>query len=126
MLRYVLDRDLMRHAAEVGAYFLGRLRELAERHPIIGDVRGLGLLVGVELVRDRATKAPFPPEWGVAKRVGAATLARGLVSYPGAGTADGVAGDHLLYAPPLTITPGQVDELVGILGASLGAVREEM
>ena len=126
VLRYVRDHDLIRNAAEVGAYLLARLDGLRERHPMIGDVRGLGLLCGVELVRERATKISFPPAWGVAKRVAAATLARGLVSYPGVGGADGVAGDHLLYAPPLTMTPDQVDELVAILDASLSAVGEEL
>lgn len=126
VLRYVRDHDLVRNAAEVGAYFLERLRELAARHPMIGDVRGLGLLLGIELVRDRATKEPFPPAWQVAKRIGAATLERGLVSYPGTGTVDGAMGDHLLYAPPLTITREQVDELVGILDESLAVVAMEI
>jgi adenosylmethionine-8-amino-7-oxononanoate aminotransferase len=93
---------------------------------MIGDVRGLGLMVGVELVRDRATKEPFPPDWKVGKRVGAATLERGLVSYPGTGTVDGLAGDHLLYAPPLTISTAQIDELIQILDASLSAVAREL
>ncbi len=126
VLRYVRDHDLVRNAAEVGAHFLERLRDLAARHPMMGDVRGLGLLLGVELVRDRATKEPFPPAWQVAKRVGTATLERGLVSYPGSGTVDGALGDHLLYAPPLTITRSQVDELVEILGESLGVVAAEI
>ena len=93
---------------------------------MIGDVRGLGLLLGVELVRDRATKAPFPPAWRVSTRVGSATLARGMVSYPGAGTADGVEGDHLLYAPPLILNRDQVDEMVRILDQSLTAVATDL
>ena len=112
-----------RNAAEVGAYFLERLRDMQERQPIVGDVRGIGLLLGVEFVRDRATKEPFPAAWQVSRRVGKATLERGLVSYPMTGTVDGVLGDHLLYAPPLTITRAQIDELVGILDASLRRSR---
>ena len=96
------------------------------RQPIVGDVRGLGLLLGVELVRDRATKAPFPAAWQVSKRVGAATLARGLVSYSMTGTVDGALGDHLLYAPPLTLTHEQADELVAILDDSLTAVSADL
>ncbi len=126
VLRYLRDHDLVRNAAEVGEHFLRRLRALQEGHPMIGDVRGMGLLLGIELVQDRATKAPFLPSLGVAKRVGAATLARGLVSYPGTGTVDGVMGDHLLYAPPLTITCSQVDDLVAILDESLAAVAGEI
>ena len=126
VLRYILEHDLVANAAAVGAHFLARLRELAERHQMIGDVRGLGLLLGVEMVRDRGTREPFPPDWHVAKRVGAATLARGLVSYPGAGSAEGMAGDHLLYAPPLTISHAQVDDLIAILDESLAAVADEL
>lgn len=126
VLRYIRDHDLVRNAAEVGGYFLDRLRALQERHAIIGDVRGLGLLAGIELVRDRATKAPFPPDLQIGRRAGAATLERGLVSYPGTGTVDGVMGDHLLYAPPLTISRGEIDELVEILDESLSAVAAEI
>ncbi len=122
VLQYILDHDLVQQAAVTGAYLLAQLRELARHQPIVGDVRGLGLLAGVELVQDRATKQPFPVELRVAARVGAATLERGLVSYPGSGSADGSAGDHLLYAPPLTITRDQVDELVIALDQSLTAV----
>ena len=126
VLRYILDHDLVANAAVVGEHFLARLRELAARQPMIGDVRGLGLLVGVELVQDRTTKEPFPAAWQVGKRVAVATLERGLVSYPGTGTVDGMVGDHLLYAPPLTIMQEQVDELVAILDESLAAVGQEI
>jgi adenosylmethionine-8-amino-7-oxononanoate aminotransferase len=126
VLTYILDNDLIGNAARVGAHFKRRLQELAGYHDIIGDVRGEGLLLGVELVIDREAKTPFSPEWGVGKRIGAATLARGLVSYPGAGTYDGVIGDHLLYAPPLTITETQVDDLIAILDESLRVVRSDL
>jgi adenosylmethionine-8-amino-7-oxononanoate aminotransferase len=126
VLRYTLDNRLIEHAAEVGAYFLDRLHDLMDAHPMIGDVRGLGLLLGVEFVRDRTTKEPFPTEWDLAKRVAAATFERGLVSYPLTGTIDGIEGDHLLYTPPLTITRAQVDELIGILDESLVTVGAEI
>ena len=126
VLTYILDNGLIDNAARAGAYFKRRLQELADHHDIIGDVRGEGLLLGVELVIDREAKTPFPPQWGVGKRVGAATLARGLVSYPGTGTFDGVIGDHLLYAPPLTITESQIDDLITILDESLRVVRSDL
>ena len=126
VLRYLTEHDLTRNAAEVGSYLLGQLKELQGHHPIVGDVRGLGLLLGVELVRDRATKAPFPAAWQVSKRVGQATLERGLVSYPMTGSVDGVLGDHLLYAPPLILTRAQADELVAILEDSLAAVAADL
>ncbi|MGH2560388.1 MAG: aspartate aminotransferase family protein [Thermomicrobiales bacterium] len=126
VLRYIRDHDLIQNAATAGRHFLERLRELQDRHPMIGDVRGLGLLAGVELVLDRETKEPFPADLQIGKRIGAATLERGLVSYPGRGTVDGVMGDHLLYAPPLTITREQIDELVDVLDQSLAAVATEI
>jgi adenosylmethionine-8-amino-7-oxononanoate aminotransferase len=126
VLRYVLDNGLIDNAATQGARLLDGFRELKERHEIIGDVRGLGLLCALEFVQDRATKAPFPPAFGLSKRIGAATLERGLISYPGAGTVDGQSGDHLLFAPPLTITAEQVDDLVDILDQSITAVEQTL
>lgn len=126
VLQYILDHGLIENAAAVGSYFKERLTELALRHVMIGDVRGMGLLLGIEFVRDRVSKAPFPTAWRVSARVGAETLKRGLVSYPGSGTVDGVAGDHVLYAPPLVINRNQVDEIVAILDESLSAVEAEL
>jgi len=77
-------------------------------------------------VRDRASKEPVALAGGAGKRVGAATLERGLVSYRGTGTADGVAGEHLLYAPPLVMTREQVDEVVKILDESMSAVESDL
>jgi len=74
----------------------------------VGDVRGLGLLWGVEFVADKKTKAPFPPEKNFAGQVGQACLRRGLLVYPMQGCVDGIAGDHLLIAPPAVITPEQI------------------
>lgn len=126
VLRYILEHRLIENAAQVGAYFKDRLAELAGHHDMIGDVRGLGLLLGLEFVRNRETKVPYPAVWGVSRRVAAATMERGLISYPGSGTADGIDGDHLLFAPPLVITREQVDEFVAILDASLAAVAAEL
>jgi adenosylmethionine-8-amino-7-oxononanoate aminotransferase len=74
----------------------------------VGDVRGLGLLWAVEFVADKKTKAPFPPEKNFAGLVGQACLRRGLLVYPMQGCVDGIAGDHLLIAPPAVITAEQI------------------
>ncbi|CAN5766219.1 aspartate aminotransferase family protein [soil metagenome] len=126
VMKYVIDHDLAGNSRRVGEYFLNRLRELTERHEIIGDVRGLGLLAGIEFVRDRESKTPFETEIRLSKRLAAATMERGLISYPLQGTVDGVRGDHLLYAPPLTISQDQIDELIDILDRSLSAVEVEL
>jgi adenosylmethionine-8-amino-7-oxononanoate aminotransferase len=122
VLTYILEHDLIANAAGSGSYFLERLTDLMTRHPIVGDVRGMGLLVGLEFVQDRTSRDPFPTSLGVARRISDETFRRGLLSYPGQGSADGTAGDHIMYAPPLTITRGQIDELVTILDQSLSTV----
>lgn len=81
----------------------------------VGDVRGIGLLRGVEFVSDKQTKKPFAPELNFAGKVGAAALKRGLLVYPMQGCVDGMSGDHLLIAPPAVITPEQIDWAVGQL-----------
>jgi adenosylmethionine-8-amino-7-oxononanoate aminotransferase len=75
----------------------------------VGDVRGIGLLCGVEFVADRSTKRPFAPDLNFSGRVAQAAVKRGLLVYPMQGCADGVSGDHLLIAPPAVITAEQID-----------------
>lgn len=126
VLHYVIEHDLVGNAAEVGPYFIERLQVLMEKHPMIGDVRGIGLMLGVELVADRETKQPFPVEWKVGQLIAKAALDRGLVTYPLMGTVDGMEGDHMLFTPPLTITKEQVDELIEIYDQALTVVADEL
>lgn len=90
----------------------GCLREALEQLrdcEAVGDVRGIGLLWGVEFVSDESTKQPFPSELNFAGRVGGAAMRRGLLVYPMQGCVDGIAGDHLLIAPPAIITREQLE-----------------
>ncbi len=75
----------------------------------VGDVRGVGLLMGIEFVADKSTKQPFAAQQNFAGRVGQAAAKRGLLVYPMQGCVDGTSGDHLLIAPPAVITPEQID-----------------
>jgi adenosylmethionine-8-amino-7-oxononanoate aminotransferase len=125
VLRITEEQDLAGRAARVGAYLRARLEPLAAS-PLVGDVRGLGLMLGLEFVQDKATQEPFPASARVAARVAEAALARGLFVYPGAGTVDGERGDHLMVAPPLTITEAECDELVDALAGALEAVAREL
>jgi adenosylmethionine-8-amino-7-oxononanoate aminotransferase len=75
-----------------------------QSHPHVGDIRGLGLLLGVEFVKDRATREPFPKSSNIAERVRQAALDEGVLTYPTQGCVDGHRGDHLLLAPPFTIS----------------------
>jgi adenosylmethionine-8-amino-7-oxononanoate aminotransferase len=89
----------------------------------VGDVRGLGMLWGVEFVADKETKAPFPQEKNFSSLVGQACLRRGLLVYPMQGSVDGIAGDHLLIAPPAVITSEQINWAAEQLRA---AIRESL
>src|SRR5947207_9947965 len=79
-------------------------------HPCVGDVRGRGLLQGVELVADRGTKEAFDPKLKMHARVKREAMARGLMVYPMGGTVDGVRGDHVLIAPPFIVDDGRSEE----------------
>ncbi len=126
VLRYLLAHDLVENARVQGERLLEGARALQARHPIIGDVRGKGLMVGLELVKDRATKAPFSPSLEVSAKVGQAALERGLITYPLQGCVDGVEGDMLKFTPPLCISADQVDELLAILDEALGVVERTL
>ncbi len=125
-LRILQEERLCERAAAAGERLRAALWDLAERHPSVGDVRGLGLMLGVELVRDRASKEPFEPELRVAWRLGEIALKHGLVIYPGAGQVDGVRGDQFLLGPPLVISPTEIDLLLELLDASLAELEREL
>jgi adenosylmethionine-8-amino-7-oxononanoate aminotransferase len=124
VLGYLLRHRLVENACEQGTRLLDGLREMQRGQRSVGDVRGLGLMAGVEFVRDRATKEPFDPKLKVAERVFDACMERGLIVYPGHGTVAGALGDHLLIGPPLVITAGQVDDLVATLAEAIAAVEK--
>ena len=111
VLQYIDTHGLVDQAALLGVYLGQRLATLHELS-IVGDVRGLGLLWGVELVRDRVTKAPFERARKVSERIAQECFARGLLVVSGTGAADGIDGDTITLAPPLTISKHEIDELV--------------
>lgn len=118
----IIERDgLVENAAVQGEYLFKRLHELAESQTLIGDVRGKGLLAGIELVADRITATPAPAELELARNVHLAAQEHGLMIYPGAGT-DGVAGDQILVSPPLTVGVDDIDEIVERLALGLNDV----
>ena len=111
-LNYILTNNLRENARDVGAYLKERLWDLMDKHPSVGDVRGMGLMVGVELVRDRATKEPAPD---LLVRVLEGAKQRGLIVGRG-----GLHANTLRLCPPLIVTKGDVDVAVGILDAAVG------
>jgi 4-aminobutyrate aminotransferase len=108
----VLKDGLVRNAAEVGQYFQDRLRALQDKFPLIGDVRGRGLMVGVEFVRDRQTKERATTE---RDRVVQEMFRRGVLVL-------GAGRNSIRFAPPLVITKPQVDTALELFAQSLAAV----
>lgn len=125
VLRHLQTKKLIEAAdsnrpGTAAAHFKQQLENL-RNEDAVGDVRGLGLLWGVEFVADRKSKRPFPAGENFAGRVGAAAMRRGLLVYPMQGSVDGVSGDHLLLAPPAVIAEDQIDWSVEQLAE---AIRE--
>lgn len=117
--------DLILNAKVMGQRFLKKLEALYE-FDIVGDVRGVGLQCGIELVQDRITKSPFPPEFGLSKRIGEKAIQKGVILYPGKGSIDGILGDHILITPSLTINEEQLDEIVDVMKLCLEEVTVEL
>ncbi|TIM41279.1 aspartate aminotransferase family protein [Mesorhizobium sp.] len=118
----VIDRDdLLANVRAMGAHLSRRLGERFGNHAHIGDIRGRGLFMGVELVEDRSTKAPFEPKRKLNAKIKREAMARGLLVYPAGGTIDGVRGDHVLLAPPFIIDAAAIDAVVERLGDAIDA-----
>jgi adenosylmethionine-8-amino-7-oxononanoate aminotransferase len=117
----IRDENLLERVRVAGARLRDALVERFGRHRHVGDVRGCGLLMAIELVADRATKAAFEPGLKVSARVKAEAFGRGLLVYPGAGTVDGVRGDHVLLAPPYIVSDGEIEVIVERLGEAVDA-----
>ena len=118
VLHYLQAHNLIAASARLGDYLLGKLQSLCELSSV-GDVRGLGLMAGVELVADKASQRPFPRAHRVAERVQAVAMRRGLIVYYGTGLADGIDGDAILLGPPFIVDEAQIDEIVTILGEAI-------
>lgn len=125
VLMELTSKQLARKAGTMSRHLRAGLLELKRRSSVIGDVRGLGLLLGIEFVKDVATKQPFPKEVGFASRVRDAAFKRGLIIFPGSGFLDDGTGDHIMLAPPLTLTKSQSDEILNLLEQSIEDVMKE-
>ncbi len=119
--RAIRDERLLDNVERQGRALEAALVDRFGNHRHVGDIRGRGLLRGLELVADRATKEPFDPALKLHARVKREAMARGLVCYPMGGTLDGRRGDHVLIAPPFTIDGAHVAEIADKLGAAIDA-----
>jgi adenosylmethionine-8-amino-7-oxononanoate aminotransferase len=120
--RAVKKRGLLAKVRERGAGLEARLRARFGEHPHVGEIRGRGLFWALELVQERASKQPFDPKRKINSRLKLGAMKNGLMCYPMGGTLDGVAGDHVMLAPPFIISEAQLDEIVDKLARSIDEV----
>jgi adenosylmethionine-8-amino-7-oxononanoate aminotransferase len=116
----VIERDgLLQAVQERGAYLRRKLLERLGANAHVGDIRGRGLFMGIELVQDRADKRPFDPAHALHAKVKARAIENGLLVYPMGGTVDGRSGDHVLLAPPFIVSEAQIDTIVDLLALAI-------
>jgi adenosylmethionine-8-amino-7-oxononanoate aminotransferase len=115
----IIEDNLLECIRLRGQQLLHLLTEALQNHPNIGDIRGRGLMVGIELVANKASKHPLPPETFAHKKVQSIAMNHGLMCYPMSGTIDGHNGHHILLAPPYIINEEQIEELVFKLTRSI-------
>jgi adenosylmethionine-8-amino-7-oxononanoate aminotransferase len=125
VFKIITEEKLPDNAAETGRVLKAGLEDLAGRHPLIGQVRGRGLLLAIELVKDARTREPFPAELNAGQLLTDIAYEEGLIIYPRR-PIQGLAGDHVLVAPALILTLAQVDEIITRLERALKRLEQEV
>ncbi len=121
----IVERDgLLARVRGTGPVFQAAIREALSGFAEVGDVRGRGFFIGIELVRDRATKLPFPRERALSFDVGRRAFADGLICYPCSGNVDGASGDTIIIAPPYNASDAELEEILSKLRAAVAAALE--
>jgi hypothetical protein len=126
VLRILETEDLVTASATKGERLLALLADRLGRHPNVGEIRGRGLLVGLELVADRATRRPFPRSAHLIENVMSHARAAGLLTYHGTGNADGTNGDTVLLGPPFVVTDGELLQIADTLAAAVDRAAAEV
>lgn len=123
----ILQRDrLVERVAAAESMFARLLGDQLSELPVVGDVRSIGLLGGVELVADTGTKQPFPASAGIAARATRLALDEGVIVYPCSGGVDGEAGDYLILAPPFVSSDDDLQHMVERTGRALRRLGDEL
>jgi adenosylmethionine-8-amino-7-oxononanoate aminotransferase len=119
VLRILRDEDLVAASATKGKRLRGLLDARLGAHPLVGEIRGRGLLLGLELVADRASREPVPRSARLAETVLRAARDRGVLLYSGTGNANGVDGDTILIGPPFVVTDDELERIAADLGEAI-------
>ncbi len=126
VLNYIEKHNLVERAAENGDYLLNEIKKIAIQSPIIGDVRGKGLMIGVEFVSNPFTKIPFRKPLALTNRIITKARDKGLIIYPASAGVEGGDGDAIIISPPLTINKQEMDLLLRILKETVYEVQNEL
>jgi adenosylmethionine-8-amino-7-oxononanoate aminotransferase len=121
VLRILQDEDLVAASARLGDRLQRLLHERLDDHDAVGEVRGRGLLVGIELVVDRSTRLPYPRAARVTEAVVAGARERGVLVYSGTGNANGIDGDTILLGPPFIVTEDELVRIADVVAESVDA-----
>jgi adenosylmethionine-8-amino-7-oxononanoate aminotransferase len=119
VLRILREEHLVEASAEKGVRLMTLLTGALEEHPAVGEIRGRGLMIGVEFVDDRTTRRPYPRAARVAEAVLSAARERGVLVYMGTGNADGIDGDTILLGPPFVITDEEMQRVAEVIAEAV-------
>ncbi|MEL0001661.1 MAG: aspartate aminotransferase family protein [Rhodospirillales bacterium] len=122
--KVIREENLLTAVRVQGARLMNGLKQALGQHPNVGDIRGRGLLIGLEFVKNRETKTPFDPSLKLNQIIKKEAMERGVMVYPMPGTIDGINGDHIVLAPPFIASDSEIDEIVSaVAGAIPGALE---
>jgi len=124
--KYLVENKLVEKCAEMGDYLKEKMVELSKKHPIMGDIRGRGLMVGIEIVKDRKTKEPFEAKLKVAHKIQDVCLDENMIIEASSGCNRGQSGDALVISPAFVITKEEVDKIADRLDKAISKVEKEL
>lgn len=126
--KVIQENKLLENVTKQGKLLKTLLKKELSNHPNIGDIRGKGLFLGVELVEDKETKKPFDPQLKVAKKIVDLAFSSkfNMTIYHGTGTVDGIRGDHIMLSPPYTITEKHVVRMVKVVSKVVNIVCSQI
>jgi adenosylmethionine-8-amino-7-oxononanoate aminotransferase len=124
-IEYLRSHSLVERCRDMGVYFRQALEAL-RAHPTVGDIRGAGLMIGLEFVKDQDSKATLDPELAFADRLADEAFSRGLYILASSGCDRGQAGDQMMFGPPFCITREEIDRIVDIFDAALTATEKRI
>ena len=126
VMKFMKKNGVVNNAKEIGKKLKTGLEKIASNNPVVGEVRGIGMHLGVELVEDKLSKKPFSPGLKAAQTAAQKLIDRQLIVYPSTGTVDGIEGDNFLLAPPLITTAAEAEDILERLSEGLEDAAKEL